>query len=142
MTERLLIVDDERAIGSALRRFFEGEGYVVDFSSEMEEAQALAANVAYVAVIADLRLTGVHGAEGLEIIRYVRDHCPNTRTILLTAYSTSDLEAEARNRGVDVVVRKPTPLGDLAQILQTLLSHPRDDRLAPAATSEPPETPG
>jgi CheY-like chemotaxis protein len=66
-------------------------------------------------------LTGVHGAEGLDLIAYVREHCPRTRTVLLSAYSSPELEQEALRRGADVVLRKPKPLADLTQVILGLL---------------------
>jgi CheY-like chemotaxis protein len=121
MPDRLLIVDDEESIVFAMKRYFQSRGFEVDCAHELEEAQALLANVAYAAVIADLRLTGVHGAEGLEIVGYARAHCPWIKTILLTAYGSPELEEEARRRGVDTVLRKPKPLPDLAQTVLGLL---------------------
>jgi two-component system response regulator PilR (NtrC family) len=117
----MLIVDDEESIGFAMTRYFQARGFLVDCARELEEAQALVTNVRYSVVVADLRLTGVHGAEGLEIIRYIREHCPGTRTILLTAYGSPELEAEAFERGVDAVMRKPQALPDLAQAILGLL---------------------
>lgn len=121
MGERILIVDDEESIVFAMSRYFQARGFEVDHARELEEAEALVSNVRYAVVIADLRLTGVHGAEGLEIVGYVREHCPWTKTILLTAYGSPELEEEARRRGVDLVLRKPKPLPDLAQMVFGLL---------------------
>ena len=38
--DRILIVDDEELIVLAMRRYFEGLGYLVDSAHELEEAQA------------------------------------------------------------------------------------------------------
>ena len=122
MGRRILIVDDEECIVFAMRRYFQLRGFEVDSACELEEAQALVANVAYAIVIADLRLTGVHGAEGLELLAYVRERCPWTRTMLLTAYGSLDLEVAGRERGVDLVMRKPCPLPEVAQAVMSLLS--------------------
>jgi len=119
---RLLVVDDEEAIVFAMRRYFTARGFDVDTAREMEEAQALLANVRYAAAIIDLRLTGVHGAEGLEILGYVRSTCPETRTVLLTAYGSAELSREARERGADVVLSKPQPLPDMAQVVMSLVA--------------------
>ena len=51
----------------------------------------------------------------------MRERCPWTRSILLTAYVSDELEAEAKSRGVDLVIRKPQSLPDLAQILLHLM---------------------
>jgi len=122
MAIRLLIVDDQETILYGVRQFFERSGFEVDCASELEEAQALVTNRRYDAVIADLRLTGVHGSEGLEMISFLRAHSPSTRTMLLTAYSTPELQAEAFSRGVRAVVRKPQPLPTLAQLVYGMLA--------------------
>ena len=46
-------------------------GYAVDTAHELEEAQALLANRRYDLVIADLRLTGIGGVEGLQIVSII-----------------------------------------------------------------------
>ena len=50
----------------------------------MGEADNLLKENIYQAVIVDLRLTGVHGEEGLEIIKYVKELHPQTNVILVT----------------------------------------------------------
>jgi two-component system response regulator PilR (NtrC family) len=120
-SRHLLIVDDEESITFAVRRYFLTRGFQVDCARELEEAEALLVNRRYDVVIADLRLSGVHGAEGLEVVKYVREHCPWARTILLTAYGSPAVEQEALSRGVDAVIRKPKPLPDLAQVVLGLL---------------------
>src|ERR1044072_1338289 len=84
--ERILIVDDEYLIVTAMRRYFEGLGYEVDAAHELEEAQALLANRNYALVICDLRLTGIGGVEGLQIVSDVHHRCAHTRVMLLSAF--------------------------------------------------------
>jgi two-component system response regulator (stage 0 sporulation protein F) len=119
--ERLLIVDDEEPILAAMQEYFRTFGYEVDCAHELEEAEALLSKVSYSLVVADLRLTGIYGVEGLELVGYVRQRCPNTRMILLTAYGTPEIEKEARRLGVDAFLYKPKPLPELAQIVFALL---------------------
>jgi DNA-binding response OmpR family regulator len=118
---RLLIVDDEESILLALQEYFTSYGFLVDCARELEEAEALLSRIAYALVIADLRLTGVYGIEGLQLIGFVREHSPTTRVILLTAYGTPEIEREARRLGVDAFIYKPKPLPELAQVVHGLL---------------------
>jgi len=122
MVCRLLVVDDEEAIAFAMRRYFAGQGFEVDTASERVEAEALLARKHYQAAVIDLRLTGVDSAEGLDLLGFVRDNCPDTRTILLTAYGSEELNRQARERGVDVVLSKPQPLSDVAQVVSDLVA--------------------
>jgi CheY-like chemotaxis protein len=117
MRGRVLIVDDEDATRQAISEYFEAQGYVVDSACEAEEAEALLTHVRYDAILSDLRLTRIHGAEGLEIVGYVKERCPWTRIILLTAHATPELETEALRRGVDHVLTKPQPLARLVEVV-------------------------
>lgn len=120
MKPRLLVVDDEEPILSAIREYFQPRGYDVDCARELEEAEALLAHIRYALVIADVRLTGVHGNEGLELIRFIRERSPWTRIIVLTGYGSTEIEMEAIGRGVDAFLQKPQPLSELAAIAANL----------------------
>src|SRR5687767_5156584 len=117
LTQKMLVVDDERTISLAIQSYFSRQGYAVDCAQELEEAEALMANVHYDVVIADLRLSGMHGSEGLEIVRSVRERYPNTRVILLTAYGSPELEAAGLRYGVHSFLQKWKPLAELAAVV-------------------------
>ena len=119
--ERILIVDDEDLIVGAMRRYFQGLGYVVDSAYELEEAQALLVNYKYDLVIADLRLTGIGGVEGLQIVADVHQKCVDTRVILLSAFGTPEIERESYNRGADAFLHKPKAMMEIAQVAKSLL---------------------
>ena len=118
---RLLIVDDEAAIRFALSEYFRGNGWNVDSAAEKEEAEALLTCTEYAVVIADLRLTGISGVEGLDIIQLSRHLRPETRVVLLTGNGTPELEAEARRRGADAFLHKPLPLARLEAVIDSLV---------------------
>lgn len=120
MSLRILVVDDEEPILFAVSEYFEPLGYQVDCARELEEAEDLLSHVHYALLIADLRLTGIHSNEGLELIRFARERSPWTRIIVLTGYGSTDMEAEALGRGVDAFLHKPRPLAELAEIVAVL----------------------
>jgi DNA-binding response OmpR family regulator len=119
--ERILIVDDEELIVIAMRKYFEGMGYSVDAAHELEEAQALLTHRQYDLVIADLRLTGIGGVEGLQIVSDVHQRSANTRVILLSAFGTPEIERESYNRGADAFLHKPKAMMEIANVAMTLL---------------------
>jgi len=118
---RLLIVDDEEAIRFALSEYFRENGWMVDSAAEKEEAEALLSCQEYTVVIADLRLTGIYGVEGLDIIQLSRHLRPETRVVLLTGNGTPEIEAEARRRGADAFLHKPLPLTQLEAVVDAVL---------------------
>ena len=119
--ERILIVDDEELIVLAMRKYFEGLGYSIDSAHELEEAQALLANRRYDLVIADLRLTGIGGVEGLQIVSDIHQRCADTHVILLSAYGTPEIERESYNRGADAFLHKPKSMMEIANVAVNLL---------------------
>ena len=124
MPHKLLIVDDEESILFAMREYFMSHGYRVDCARGLDDTDALLSSNPYSAIIADLRLSGSRGTEGLEIVDRVRARCPATRVIILTAYGLPGIEREARRRGADVFLHKPIPLPELARIVLELLGAP------------------
>jgi len=137
MAHRILAVDNERSISGALKDYFTAYGYDVDCAFDLEQAIGSLTNHHYSVVIADLRLGGLDKMEGLRIVQYVRQHCPSTGIILLTAYGTPEAEAEAIRFGVDAFLKKPKPLSQIAQIVFGIVEGmpedpPRTGSLAPA----------
>ena len=119
--------DNEPAL-LAMGEFFSVRGFDVDCARGPEDARARLGASSYAAVIADLRLTGPTGREGLAILAAARARCRSTCTILLSAWRSPDVEAEARRRGVDVFLDKPHPLPELARIVDELVIGRRAER--------------
>jgi|SRR6185369_199188 DNA-binding response OmpR family regulator len=122
MKRRLLILEDEAAILAALERYFVAEGYAVDAVADPAQAEAFLASQVYDVLLADLRLGGSHGTEGLEVVTLTRERCPAARIIVLTAYGSPEVEQEARRRGVHAFLHKPLPLADIAAQVTALLA--------------------
>ena len=118
---RLLVVDDEPAIRFALSECLGSSGWSVDSAAEKGEAEALLGSTDCAVVIADLRLTGLHGVEGLDVIQRSRRLRPRARVVILTGNGTPELEAEARRRGAGAFLHKPLPLVNLEAVVESLL---------------------
>jgi len=129
---RLLVVDDEESICFSMSEYFSLQGYKVDTASEVEEAEKLLDATDYKVVIQDLRLTMTSSHDGLDMIQLIREHNPQTRIVVLTAYGSAEIEDEARRRGADAFLRKPKPLSQVAQVVQGLLESPRKQNARPA----------
>jgi len=117
---RMLVVDDEESIRHALRAYFTSHGYEVDCAQEFAEAQVLMEGVDYEVAIVDLRLTGIGGSEGLDVVSCLRERNANARIVLLTAHGSPAIEAEAKRRGADAFLHKPQRLQAVAQVVYCL----------------------
>lgn len=120
MSARLLLVDDQASILLALREYLEHRGFRVDCASTPAEADLLLARTAYDVVIADLRLSAADAVGGLRLLRRVRERQPSARTVLLTAYGSPEVEAEARRLGIDALVAKSHGLEEVAVLVRSL----------------------
>lgn len=118
---RLLVVDDEPTVLAAIAEYLTAYQFAVDTAREREEAEAMVLVYGYDLVLTDMRLTGAHGREGLELLRFVREHQPEARVVLLTAHGSRELEEEARAHGADEFLGKPLPLSELAAEIFTQL---------------------
>jgi DNA-binding NtrC family response regulator len=121
---RLLVVDDEESICFSMSEYFSLQGYKVDTASELEEAEKLLGAVEYRVVIQDLRLSMTNNHDGMDMIRLIREHHPQTRIVVLTAYGSAEIEDEARRCGADAFLRKQKPLSQVAQVVLGLIESP------------------
>jgi two-component system response regulator (stage 0 sporulation protein F) len=116
--KRILIVDDETGFLLALKKILQGPKVAVDTAETVETATALLSERKYDAVITDIMLTTILGQEGFEILRYVKDHNPGTKVIILTAYGNSNVLEKAIHNGADLFFEKPVS----SQVLMNALS--------------------
>lgn len=93
--QKLLCVDDEQFILSALHRLFKSQYDVRIASSGSEALRMLSAEPVDV-VISDQRMPGM---TGVELFKQVRELAPNTMRILLTGYADLPATIEAVNSG-------------------------------------------
>ncbi len=119
----ILIIDDEEHVIAAITDYFTYLGYQVDCAGDETAAQGLLDRFAYAAVITDLRLSGRNRMEGMDIVERVRNLQPTAACIVLTSYGDAANEFEARKRGADALLQKPTPLRVLAERLAEILDH-------------------
>jgi DNA-binding response OmpR family regulator len=117
----VLLLDDEEGILVPTAAYFRALGFKVDMAREAEEAEALVHHRRYDLAILDLRVTRFGGTEGLEVLREVRRRDHTTKVIILSAYISTEVEAEAWELKADSVLRKPQPLPHLAHLAFALL---------------------
>ncbi|HEX7679740.1 MAG TPA: response regulator [Thermoanaerobaculia bacterium] len=121
---RILIVDDEPAILFAVNSYLGTRDYLVDVAEDLQTAEELLARIDFDVVVTDLRLSAEGKTEGLDILRFIRDQRMSAKTILLTAYGSTEVEAQATALNVDRYLEKPIELAELSKIIATLTLTP------------------
>ena len=118
MKGRILVVDDERAIGIAIQRLLGARGHEVDAVLSGEEALRRLAEPGYHLVITDLSLQGV---SGMDVLRWVREHAPETAVIMITAFGSEKIAVEAMKLGAADYIPKPFDNDELELVVERLL---------------------
>jgi DNA-binding NtrC family response regulator len=106
----LLVVEDEHNMRLTLRTMLGDEGYSVKAVESAEEALRLLDHEKFFMVISDFRLSGMNG--GVFLAR-CRERWPSTPVLMITAYATPKLAAEAIKAGAFDYLPKPYEPEDL-----------------------------
>lgn len=125
MNGRILLVDDEIVLLSAISDYLTARGYECDCATEVAEAMALLAHVPFDVVITDVYISKVPRADGLDVVSFVRDRALAVRIIVLTGHESELIEGEARRLSADLFLRKPVPLTQLADAVATFMEGTR-----------------
>ncbi len=134
---RILIVEDEDIIRSAVRKLLLHAGYDVEDVGSVEEAEQEHDPDQFDLIISDLRLPG---AAGTELI----NRAPNTPVLIMTSYASLRSAVDSMKMGAVEYIAKPFDhdemLAAVAGILaRTMASAPerQSDTTAPSENNDP-----
>ncbi len=116
--DRILVVEDDRAVQKALIRLFEAEGYAVQIAPDGNAAVETFRSSVPSAVVLDLRLPGISGRE---VCREFKQSSPAVPIIVLSATSDVSDKVLLLELGADDYVTKPfSPRELLARVRAAL----------------------
>ena len=116
--DRILVVEDDRAVQKALIRLFEAEGYAVQIAGDGNAAVETFRSAVPSAVVLDLRLPGISGRE---VCREFKQSSPSVPIIVLSATSDVSDKVLLLELGADDYVTKPfSPRELLARVRAAL----------------------
>jgi two-component system response regulator QseB len=115
---RILLAEDDRALGQALTDGLRHIGHVVDWIEDGRHAAQALAGTRYAAAVLDWNLPRMSGIEVVQGLRRRGDHTP---VLLLTARDALDDRVRGLDSGADDYVVKPVHLDELAARVRALL---------------------
>jgi two-component system response regulator MprA len=121
---RILVVDDEPAVQSALSRALSMEKYEVAQAADGQEALERLGADPYEAVILDIAMPRL---DGLEVCRRLRQGGDRTPVLMLTARGEVDDRVAGLDAGADDYLVKPFALRELLARVRALLRRAEDD---------------
>jgi DNA-binding response OmpR family regulator len=118
--KKVLIVDDEPTILLTLSYALRSEGIEVVTASRLETAEEALNHYLFDLVIADIRMSGILGVEGLELLSYIKRYWPQTKVIIMTAFGSDEIRQDAYERGANCYYDKPVDIMELTKQVHTL----------------------
>jgi two-component system OmpR family response regulator len=122
---RVLIVEDEARMATAIRRGLQAEGLVADIAPRGEDALWMAGSTEFDAVILDVMLPGIDGFETCKRLRGDGVWAP---IIMLTARDAIEDRVKGLDRGADDYLVKPFSLAELLARLRALSRRGKTER--------------
>jgi CheY-like chemotaxis protein len=101
---KVLLIDDDEAIRSSLRFYFGAMGRQIRVVQSAEEGLEALKGERYDIILCDYQLPGMNG---LEFFKVTNETCPYSLRVLITAYASDEVAAEAARIGVHELIEKP-----------------------------------
>ncbi len=101
---KILIVDDEVNIRDALATLLAKSGYQVSTAANGEEAIRQMQETTFDLSMVDLKMPGMGG---IELLRWMKEHCADSEVIVMTAYGSVETAVEAMKAGAYDYLSKP-----------------------------------
>ncbi|NLV41346.1 MAG: response regulator [Candidatus Hydrogenedentes bacterium] len=115
---RLLVVDDEKAVISVIRRFLERSStpFQIEVAMDGFEAGRLVATFRPDVIFLDLRLPGI---DGFEVCRRIKTNAESSSShvLAMTGYYEGEVAQRVIELGADMLLQKPFTPDDLRRAL-------------------------
>ena len=120
---KILIVDDEAAIRSALKEVLEYEGFTISEAPDGETALKMVLKESFDLIFCDIKMPKLDGLDFLSELKKEEIHVP---VVMITGHGTIDTAVEAIKRGAYDFIQKPL---DLNRVLVSTRNANKHDAL-------------
>ena len=120
---KILIVDDEAAIRSALKEVLEYEGFTISEAADGESALKMVLKETFDLIFCDIKMPKL---DGLDFLSELKKEEINVPVVMITGHGTIDTAVEAIKRGAYDFIQKPL---DLNRVLVSTRNANKHDAL-------------
>ncbi len=116
MSEKVLLVDDEKEFLEIMSERMESRGMEVTTAASADKVLSLIEKESFDAIVMDFQMPGM---DGMEALKAIKDKKPELQIILLTGYATVEKTVEAMKIGATDFLEKPADLEALTEKIKT-----------------------
>ena len=116
----VLVVEDQESARDSLVELLRGEGYDVHEAANGELGIGKIDHLDLDVVLTDLMMPG---ADGLAVLKHVREISPQTMVVIMTAHASVETAIEAIRAGAQDYMLKPLVFADVLRKIQNLMTH-------------------
>jgi len=111
MSEKVLLVDDEKDFLDIMSERMEARGMTVKTADSADQALKILEKESFDAIVMDFKMPGM---DGIQALKNIKTRKPELQIILLTGYATVEKTVEAMKIGATDLLEKPADLEALA----------------------------
>ncbi len=115
---QILIVDNEKSMRDFLSIVLKKEGYDCKTAEDGEQALSLVENEGADVVITDIKMPKMNG---LSLLRALKESAPETATVMMTAFASTETAIQAMKEGAYDYLTKPFQIDEVKLILKNVL---------------------
>lgn len=114
---KILIIEDEKELVGAIKKFLEPEGFLCETAYSYFEAEDSLSVYNYDIIILDLTLPG---GDGLDLITLIKDRNKQAGLLIVSAKNSLDDKIRGLDMGADDYITKPFHLAELNSRIKSL----------------------
>lgn len=112
---QVMVLDDEPIVCNRLKEYLGDKGINVEAFTESEKAIERVKQRDFDVVITDLKMSG---PDGIDVLRHVKEKCPSTQVIIITAYPDRETISESDALKAYEYISKPFQLSEIFKLVQ------------------------
>ncbi len=114
---RVLILDDEPIVCERLKPALEKSGFEVETYTDSQKVIDRLVEEKFDVLVTDLKM---QGPDGIDVLRFAREHAPATKVIIITGFATVETAREAMRSGAADFIPKPFKITQLRDLIVSL----------------------
>ncbi|MBM4348881.1 MAG: sigma-54-dependent Fis family transcriptional regulator [Deltaproteobacteria bacterium] len=119
-SEKILLIDDSPEILDNLSEYLTSEGYDITTTSDGTSGISMIEKKFYDIILTDMKMPG---ADGMEVLKFMKEHSPESICIILTGYGTIKNAVEAIKSGAFDYLTKPVKMDEIVITLNRALEY-------------------